>query len=253
MYQYCCLISLLIHVSRNGVSGQVKRVKNPASLPLKYRSRRVRRTRLQAALIAKVPQGIIQLNKRLVSIEDAGTQGVRLSFEDGAETIADLVIGGDGIRSVSLSPFMEFYLLLIEKGYEIGDFPRTRYKLYGYSARYTCIPNDASLTAPGTTIWRTLVPAKSLSHIPNLVPETSWWHGPAGHCYFSLVDDPSEFSDSSSEQMLEVSCRYIIDPALDTERRFSWGVPATNERVTAHFTVIFAHGFLYSLTGWLIF
>jgi salicylate hydroxylase len=63
----------------------------------------VKRTRLQAALISKVPPGIIQLNKKLVSIHDAGTQGVHLTFEDGAETIADLVVGGDGIRSVSSS------------------------------------------------------------------------------------------------------------------------------------------------------
>jgi salicylate hydroxylase len=65
----------------------------------------VRRTRLQAALISKVPQGVIQLNKKLVSIEDVEAQGVRLTFEDGTETVADLLIGGDGIRSVSLSAF----------------------------------------------------------------------------------------------------------------------------------------------------
>ncbi|CRG92549.1 salicylate hydroxylase [Talaromyces islandicus] len=136
------------------------------------------------------------------NIKDAEAQGVRLNFEDGTDTIADLVIGGDGIRSV---------------------------------VRLSLFPEHVT-SFTGTTIWRTLVPAKSLSHIPDLVPETSWWHGPAGHCYFSLVDDPSEFSDSGPDQMLEISCRYIIDPALDTERRFSWGIPATNERVTAHFT-----------------
>ncbi|QKX58373.1 uncharacterized protein TRUGW13939_05495 [Talaromyces rugulosus] len=192
---------------RNGLSGEIKRVKPaPSSVPLKYRSRRVKRTRLQAALISKVPPGIIQLNKKLVSIHDAGTQGVHLTFEDGAKTTADLVVGGDGIRSVIRTSL----------------FPE-------HITKFT-----------GTTIWRTLIPAKSLSHIHDLFPDTSWWHGPSGHCYFSLVDDPSEFLDSStsssSEQMIEVSCRYLIDPALDTEKRFSWGVPATNERVNVHFT-----------------
>lgn len=87
---------------RNGLSGGIQRVKPaPSSLPLKYRSKRVRRSRLQAALVSKVPPGIIQLNKKLVSIHDAGTQGVHLTFEDGTETNADLLIGGDGIRSVS--------------------------------------------------------------------------------------------------------------------------------------------------------
>ncbi|KAH8691159.1 putative FAD-binding monooxygenase [Talaromyces proteolyticus] len=188
---------------RNAISGEI-RSERPAqsSLPPKYRSHRVRRTRLQSALISKVPQGIIQLNRRLVSLHDE-LHGVRLIFEDGDETIADLVLGGDGIRSV---------------------------------VRLSLFPDHVTKFT-GTTIWRTLVPAKLCSDIPNLVPETSWWHGPAGHCYFSLVDDPSEFSDSnnSSEQMLEISCRYLTDPALDTERRFSWGIPATNERVTVHF------------------
>ena len=37
--------------------------------------------------------------------------------------------------------------------------------------------------------------------------------------------------------MLEISCRNLVDPAIDTRKRFSWGVPATNERVLSHFTV----------------
>ena len=60
----------------------------------------MRRTRLQAALIAKVPEGVIKLRKRLVSLSDIGSEGVRLIFEDGEEVVAALVVGGDGIRSV---------------------------------------------------------------------------------------------------------------------------------------------------------
>lgn len=37
--------------------------------------------------------------------------------------------------------------------------------------------------------------------------------------------------------MLEISARYLIDPATDKERRFSWGIPATNERVDGRFRV----------------
>jgi len=66
----------------------------------KYRGQRVRRTRLQAALIAKVPDGVIKLRKRLASLENLDGEGARLVFDDGEEVIADLVIGGDGIRSV---------------------------------------------------------------------------------------------------------------------------------------------------------
>jgi salicylate hydroxylase len=51
-------------------------------------------------LIRKVPGGVIKLRKRLVELTDLGTEGVRLVFEDGEVVVADLVIGGDGIRSV---------------------------------------------------------------------------------------------------------------------------------------------------------
>lgn len=58
---------------------------------------------MQAALIAQVPEGTIKLRKRLVSLTDIGEGGARLVFEDGEEVVADLVIGGDGIRSVRSS------------------------------------------------------------------------------------------------------------------------------------------------------
>lgn len=46
-----------------------------------------------------MPDGIIKLNKRLSSLENIDF-GVKLRFEDETETMADLVVGGDGIRSV---------------------------------------------------------------------------------------------------------------------------------------------------------
>jgi salicylate hydroxylase len=67
----------------------------------RFASIRARRTRLQAALLEKVPKGIIQFGKKLVEIEDLGEgHGVRLRFKDGTETTADFVVGADGIRSV---------------------------------------------------------------------------------------------------------------------------------------------------------
>ena len=66
---------------------------------LRYQPQRVRRTRLQSALKDQVPAGTIQLNKRLSSLENLD-DGVKVSFEDGTETVVDLVVGGDGIRSV---------------------------------------------------------------------------------------------------------------------------------------------------------
>lgn len=84
------------------MNGEVLSTTGPSTLPLQYHPRRVRRTRLQSALISRVPPGIIQLNKRLTALENIEEGGVRLTFEDGTETTADLVIGADGIRSVYL-------------------------------------------------------------------------------------------------------------------------------------------------------
>ncbi len=84
---------------RNGLTGDVLKTKNPSNLPFKYQPQRVRRTRLQSALKSTVPEGIIKLNKRLSTLENLGSS-VKLTFEDREETVADLVVGGDGIRSV---------------------------------------------------------------------------------------------------------------------------------------------------------
>lgn len=64
---------------------------------------------------------------------------------------------------------------------------------------------------------------------------TNWWHGPVGHVYFNIVDDLAETPEDGL--LFEIAARNVIDPKLVREKRFSWGVPATNERVLSHFTV----------------
>jgi len=93
---------------RNGLTGELLSENGPSKYPKQYHSQRVRRTRLQSALKNKVPEGIIKLQKRLSSLEDLGAEGVKLGFEDGTETIADLVVGGDGIRSARLPVIPNF-------------------------------------------------------------------------------------------------------------------------------------------------
>jgi salicylate hydroxylase len=85
---------------RNGLNGKALKEQTSTSVLPHYRGQRVRRTRLQAALIAKVPEGVIKLRKRLISLENLKEGGAHLVFEDGEEVVADLVVGGDGIRSV---------------------------------------------------------------------------------------------------------------------------------------------------------
>ncbi len=60
---------------------------------------------LQGALLGRVPPGVIQLGKRLSSLENLEQGGVRLFFEDGTNATADLVVGADGIRSVRFLMF----------------------------------------------------------------------------------------------------------------------------------------------------
>ncbi len=71
----------------------------------------MRRLRLQEALAARVPEGLIEFNKKLISLRDLGADGVRLTFADGTQTTADLVVGADGIRSVCLRPHIPLFVL----------------------------------------------------------------------------------------------------------------------------------------------
>ncbi|PVH73793.1 putative FAD-binding monooxygenase [Cadophora sp. DSE1049] len=187
----------VIHL--NGVTGEVLKSTGKQKPLERYQPQRVRRTRLQAALKSVVPEGIIKLNMRLSSLEILDV-GVKLTFDDGTETFADLVVGGDGIRSV---------------------------------VREHIFP-DHKIQFTGTTIFRVLVPASSVSHIAGIHGVNTWWHGPSGHFYGSPVDSPED--TSKEEQKFEIAARSVVDPITAIGKRFSWGVPATKERVEAFFT-----------------
>jgi salicylate hydroxylase/6-hydroxynicotinate 3-monooxygenase len=54
---------------------------------------------LHNALLNRAPSGSIRLGKRLVGLERAGDR-FRLRFADGSDTLADAVVGADGIHSI---------------------------------------------------------------------------------------------------------------------------------------------------------
>jgi 6-hydroxynicotinate 3-monooxygenase len=54
---------------------------------------------LHAALASAVPDECIKLNHRLVGLDET-SDGVRLSFANGAAAVADAVVGADGVHSV---------------------------------------------------------------------------------------------------------------------------------------------------------
>ncbi|GAM37890.1 monooxygenase [Talaromyces pinophilus] len=160
-----------------------------------YQARRTRRSRLQNALYAEVPKDIVHFNKKLVTLENLEEKGVRLIFADGSQTTADIVVGGDGIRSV------------------------VRQHIYP----------DYKINYVGSVGWRTLVPVSAISHIPDIsLTVTNWWRGAGSAIYMSPVDELSNL------EHMEVSCRSVNEPEVPGET-VSWGKPVGNEKVLSRF------------------
>ncbi|KAG8165645.1 hypothetical protein KVR01_004197 [Diaporthe batatas] len=113
------------------------------------------RTKLQSALLAHVPPGVVRLSKKLEKITDVGDKGVELQFTDGTIETADLVVGADGIRSV------------------VRD----------------CAWPDYKIAFTGTTIWRAILPLRDLTDQDARFGITGWWHLPTSHVYFSPVGE----------------------------------------------------------------
>ncbi|KIW13587.1 hypothetical protein PV08_08776 [Exophiala spinifera] len=139
---------------------------------------RVRRARLQSALLSRVPLGVIQYNKKVTSIQDLGEKAVQISFDDGTVAVADLVVGADGFRSI---------------------------------VRRTLFP-DHQIHFLGTRTWRTLAPLSSVAHLGDIATSGSW-HGKTAQAFFSGVDHESE--EELFEISLRSSDRHgSLDPAV---------------------------------------
>jgi salicylate hydroxylase len=66
-----------------------------------HRTARYHRGHLHQALLENVPRDIIHLGKKLVSATADPQNGVKLEFRNGTTATADILIGADGLRSVS--------------------------------------------------------------------------------------------------------------------------------------------------------
>lgn len=97
---------MALWLGRNAHTGEIVDPGQPHNPDDPWEARRVRRLVLQEALASRVPPDLIEFNKKLVSLEDLGKDGVRASFADGTSVTADLVVGADGIRSVRTCPHM---------------------------------------------------------------------------------------------------------------------------------------------------
>ncbi|KAG8156841.1 hypothetical protein KVR01_013254 [Diaporthe batatas] len=157
-----------------------------------------RRTVLQDALKSRVPQSFIQLKKRLIDLVQQPGGGVALVFEDGTSASADLVIGADGIRS---------------------------------AVRRATFP-DHEITYNGTTIWRCLISLDAVDHL-SITKYTAFHHGPGRIFKCSVVSTEEEIGEGKG--LWEMTLRSYEDPAKARGKKYSWGIPATNERVASHF------------------
>lgn len=66
-----------------------------------HKTARFHRAHLHAALLEHVPAETVHLGKKTARIDVDGVDGVVLHFTDGTSANADLLIGADGIHSVS--------------------------------------------------------------------------------------------------------------------------------------------------------
>jgi len=66
-----------------------------------HQTARYHRAHLHQALLENLPRNIIRLRKKLVSTKVDPQEGVTLEFEDGTIATADILLGADGLHSVS--------------------------------------------------------------------------------------------------------------------------------------------------------
>lgn len=120
---------------------------------------------LHAALASAVPESIVHRNKKLVNFTQ-DSSGVVMTFADGTDASADIMIGADGVHSA------------------------VREILFGAEApRYT-----------GRVAYRTTFPAKLLNGL-HIDPNTKWW-GPDRHIVIYYVTgnrDELYFTTSNPE------------------------------------------------------
>jgi len=62
---------------------------------------RTHRSKLQLALLKEVDQSRVRLSSRLIRVDQQDSGKLSIEFEDGFIDEVDLLVGADGVRSVS--------------------------------------------------------------------------------------------------------------------------------------------------------
>lgn len=185
----------LINRPRNGRTGQLlEQSHHPADTPPQQHSCRMVRAKLQAALLKEVDQSRIRVAMKLVEIEKVPNGRLRIGFEDGFSDQVDLLVGADGIRSVSSADPNPWYSPNYNKFVRSFAAPSSKIKYNGQSA-YRTIVDKASV--------------KAIDGIPNA---PVFWNNLGGKYVFTCPLGGSDF---------EVTAR-IRRPA-EGQEQVSWG------------------------------
>ncbi len=159
----------------------------------------IHRADLQAILFDALDPSSLHLSKRLTAIDDTGS-AARLTFEDGDDTEADLVIGADGARSL------------------------TRRLLLGYDdARYS-----------GCTAARGIVAPALLPSLPDPAA-IQFWMGPGGHLlHYPIGNGDQNFFLVKRESMPWADKGWVV-PAQDGQHitPFADWAPPVVEMISA--------------------
>ncbi len=170
----------------------------------------IHRADLQRALAAAHGGDGLHLGRRLAAIAEQ-PDGIALIFEDGTTTLADLVVGADGVRS-------------IVRGFVTGG---------------------AGMVYSGTSAFRGIVPASRLPSLPDPLA-IQFWMGPGAHLlhyaiggagqdvnYFAVVDGPQAFAPGRSTVPIEPGAALaafagwhpaVIEMIGATEHPLRWGL-----------------------------
>ncbi|KAK4688630.1 hypothetical protein P7C73_g1471, partial [Tremellales sp. Uapishka_1] len=113
--------------------------------------------------------------------------------------------------------------------YSIGEFG-LKVVLMFKAVKSSVFPAHET-TWNGTTIWRCLIPLSMVDHL-SISKYTAFHRGPNRMFKCSVVSNDDEVA--RGEGLWELTLRAYNDP-ITKDKKFSWGVPCTNERVADHF------------------
>lgn len=170
---------------------------HPKDVNPKHVSCRLRRALLQNALLKEVDQPRIQLSKRLVSLEKLPSGKVEIKFGDGFTDQVDLVVGADGIRSVS-SP---------------SAFPMRSSANGEQFVRSYAFP-DHKIQYNGQSAYRTIIHRPTAEAIEGIPQASTFWQNLHGKYVFTSPLGGTDF---------EVTAR--ISRPSEGQEHVSWGRP----------------------------